>query len=104
MVALPLDRRAIGRGQNGVHFRGLQIARRVDRCFLYGHVQNLGALLDSRRLTISHEAEKLRNADRRQLRVPIVSPRSCSVYYRKALTSKAVRSPSVSWAAGRSQR
>ena len=40
MVALPLDRRAIGLRQNGLHLLGLQIARRMDRRFLHGNVQN----------------------------------------------------------------
>ena len=58
MVALSLDRRAIGLGQNGLHLFGLQIMRCMDRRFLDGHVQNLGTLLDSRRLTISNEAKE----------------------------------------------
>lgn len=58
VVALPLDRRAIGLRQNGLHLLGLQIARRMDRRFLHGHVQNLSALLDSRRFAVSNEAEE----------------------------------------------
>lgn len=58
MIALPLARRAIGLGQNGLHLLGLQIARRMDRRFLHGHVQNLGTSLDGHRLTISNEAEE----------------------------------------------
>src|SRR4030081_1451111 len=58
VVALPFDRRAIGLGQNGLHLLRLQIARRVDRCFLHGNVQNLGALLDGRGLAVSNEAEE----------------------------------------------
>lgn len=58
MVALPLDRRAIGLRQNGLHLLGLQIARRMDRRFLHGHVQNLSALLNRRRFAVSNEAEE----------------------------------------------
>lgn len=58
MVTLALDRRAIGLGQNGLHFLRFQIARRFDRCFFHGNVQNLGALLDGRRLAVGDIAEE----------------------------------------------
>jgi hypothetical protein len=59
----------------------------VDGDRIIRNVQDLGALGDRRRLSASDKPKKLRRAERRQLRVPMVSPRSCSVWYRNPLTS-----------------
>ena len=97
MVALPFDSRLIRLGENG-----LDLLRLPDRTARGSAPSSSGMCRISVHCAIAvgsrpaTKPKKLRSAERRQLRVPIVSPRFCSVWFRNALTSETVRSANPS--------
>ena len=58
MVALPLERRAIWLRQDGRHFLGIEIDRRMHRRPLGGNAQHASALRHQSRLSPGREAEE----------------------------------------------
>ena len=101
MIALAFQSLAVWLGQNGRDFCRFQIIDAAARPRLIGIRKTSAHWPAANGSRSATKQKKLRNAASRQLRVPMETCRSFSLWSRKASTSAAVRSAKRSAATGR---